>query len=591
MLWAAKQGDDLVNASLVADTAAIEPGKPLRVGLRLVMEPGWHTYWKDPGDSGLATTIAWKLPKGFSAGDIGWPAPLQVIEPGDIKANAYVGETLLTTVITPPKKIAGKQVTIKARVDWLVCEKICLPGGAEVELTLPVGTAAPAHQALFEKYPPGGDPIPVKHLEPDSGNPPASAPALKPESTLLAILFSALLGGLILNIMPCVLPVISLKIFSFVSEAHDDPRRIFNLGAVFSLGILVSFWILAAVVVALKAAGQEIGWGFQLQSPTFVIVMCAVVLVFGLSLFGVFEFYAPMCVCNEAGAIAGKSGYPGAFFNGFLATALATPCTAPFLGPALGYAFSRSTAEIFLVFTAVAIGLALPYLLLTARPAWLRHLPRPGSWMEKTRQFMGFLLIATLLWLLWVLGSLLGFKAIIWAGAFLLLAAIACWVLGQFATPLCSKPRRIVAWLVALALTIGGWVWFVPKALGTQQHDGIAWVSFSPEQLEQTLARRQTVFLDFTAEWCLTCKVNEHTVLDSEEVVATMRQLKVVPMKADWTRYDPEITQMLARFDRSGVPLYVIYPGKDPQHPIILPEVITRRLVVEKLEQAASAGN
>jgi thiol:disulfide interchange protein len=580
LVAAPADGGQLVKASLVADTTAVEPGKPLRVGVRMVMEPGWHTYWKDPGDSGLATAVDWKLPKGFSAGDLGWPAPLQVIEPGNIKANAYVGETMLTTVITPSKKISEKQITIRARVDWLVCEKICLPGGAEVELTLPVGTASPANEALFKKYPPGGEPVAVKHLEPTPMSV-AVAPGF------LAVLFSAVLGGLILNIMPCVLPVISLKIFSFVSEAHNDPKKIFRLGLVFALGILVSFWILAAVVVALKSAGQQIGWGFQLQSPTFVIIMSVIVMVFGLNLFGVFELYAPTCVCDEAGAIAGKSGYPGAFFNGFLATALATPCTAPFLGPALGYAFSRSALEVFTVFTAVALGLALPYLLLTARPAWLRHLPKPGPWMERTKQFMGFLLVATLLWLLWVLGSLLGFKAIIWAGAFLLLAAIACWILGQFATPLSSRPQRTVAWLVALALTIGGWAWFVPKALGTQQHDGIAWVTFSPEELERTLARRQTVFLDFTAEWCLTCKVNEHTILESEEVVATLRQLKVVPMKADWTRYDPEITAMLARFDRSGVPLYVIFPGKDSQHPIVLPEVITRGLVVEKLEQAA----
>jgi len=582
---APKKGDEVVKASLVADTTAIEPGKPFRVGVRLVMDPGWHTYWKDPGDAGLATTVVWQLPEGFSAGPLGWPAPEQVIEPGNIKANAYTGETLLTTTITPPKTLPVGKVTLSARVDWLVCEKTCLPGGAGVSLWLPVGTATPANAELFNRYPPGGNPIPVKHLD----DKPAASPAPSAvEPSLVLILLSSVLGGLILNIMPCVLPVISLKIFSFVSEAHNDPKTIFKLGAVFALGILISFWILAGVVVALKSAGQQIGWGFQLQNPYFVIAMCVVVLVFGLSLFGIFEFHLPACLCGGTSALAGKSGYPGAFFNGFLATALATPCTAPFLGPALGYAFLRSAFEIFSVFTAVAIGLALPYLLLTARPGWLKHLPRPGPWMEKAKQFMGFLLIATLLWLFWILGSLLGHKAIVWVGAFLVIVSVGCWIVGSFATPLSGARSQTIAWILALAISGLGYVYFVPKALGDANPDEIPWIPYSESKLNTLLAQKQTVFLDFTAEWCLTCKVNEQTILESSEVRAAFKRYQVVPMKADWTRYDADITALLAKFDRSGVPLYVIYPGGDPGHPIVLPEVITRGLVAEKIKEAAS---
>ena len=452
-----------------------------------------------------------------------------------------------------------------------------MPGGADVSLKLPVGPAQPANADLFKKYPPGGEPIPIKHL--------AEGPAPAIQSSLLTVLLSAILGGLILNIMPCVLPVISLKIFGFVSEAHHDPKTIFKLGLVFALGILVSFWILAGVVVALKAAGQQIGWGFQLQNPYFVIGMCVVVLVFGLSLFGVFEFYLPAGLSSGTGKLAARSGAPGAFFKGFLATALATPCTAPFLGSALGYAFSRSSTEIFIVFTAIALGLALPYLLLTARPGWLKHLPKPGPWMEKMKQFMGFLLMATLLWLFWILGSQFGHKAIVWVGAFLLMVSIACWILGSFATPVSGGGRKAVAWTLALAISLLGYACFIPKAIGGDEPDPIPWVKFSPQKLDQLLAGHQTVFLDFTAEWCLTCKLNERIVLESKEVRAALKQ--VVPVKADWTRYDPEITHLLAKFNRSGVPLYVIYPGADPSHPIVLPEVITRSLVIEKLQEAS----
>lgn len=579
LLATVRKGDEVVKATLVADTSAIQPGKPFRVGVRLIMDPGWHTYWKDPGDAGLPTTVAWKLPKGFSAGELGWPAPLQMVEPGNIRANVYTGVTLLTTVITPPKTIAGKETVISARVDWLVCENICVPGGSDVSLHLSVGPVKPANTDLFKKYPPGGRPV-ATGLESGAGARTTAKPAL------LAVLLSAVLGGLILNIMPCVLPVISLKIFGFVSEAHHEPKTIFKLGLVFALGILISFWILAGVVVALKAAGQHIGWGFQLQNPYFVIGMSVVILVFGLSLFGVFEFYLPVSLSSGASKLASRSGTPGAFFNGFLATALATPCTAPFLGVALGYAFSRSSTEIFIVFTAVALGLAFPYLLLTAFPGWLKHLPKPGPWMEKAKQFMGFLLMATLLWLLWIVGSQFGHKAIVWVGLFLLMVSISCWILGSFATPVSSIRRRAGAWILALAISVLGYASFVPRALGGDDPDQIAWVKFSAQKLDQLLAKHQTVFLDFTAEWCLTCKVNEQTVLESEEIRSTLKRFEVVPVRADWTRYDPEITQMLATFNRSGVPLYVIFPGRDPEHPIVLPEVITKGLVLDGLKKA-----
>jgi thiol:disulfide interchange protein DsbD len=420
---------------------------------------------------------------------------------------------------------------------------------------------------------------------------------------LILYLFFAFLGGLLLNIMPCVLPVIALKVFGLVKMAGDRPARIRGLGFSFAAGILASFLALAMVVIILQLAGQQVGWGFQFQEPRFVIAMAALVFAFGLSLFGVFEINLPgSAVMGISSAVAHQkgSGYSASFGEGVFATVLATPCTAPFLGSALGFAFAQPWWVILLIFTCVAAGMAIPYVVLTARPAWIRFLPKPGAWMVSAQQFMGFLMMATLLWLLYILGKQMGMEAVIWTGAFLLTVGFACWLIGKFATLAASRRAYWLTWIAAVLLVGGGYLLFLVSALdintaiavessgipAAAAGEGIEWKQFSLAGLEEDLKGDRPVFLDFTAEWCLTCKVNEKTVLDAKEVIDRFHALNVLAVRADWTNRNADITRLLSKFGRSGVPLYVIFPPGRSGTPFVLPEVITRGIVLDALDKA-----
>jgi len=400
--------------------------------------------------------------------------------------------------------------------------------------------------------------------------------------------------------------VIALKVFGLVKMAGDQPRRIVRLGWAFSGGILASFLAVALVIVLLQAAGQEVGGGIQFQEPRFVIAMAAIVFAFGLSLFGVFEIQPPRAAVEKVGGLVEASrsqgkGYGASFAEGIFATVLATPCTAPFLGSALGFAFSQRWWTILLVFTCVAAGMALPYLILTARPAYLRYLPKGGAWMETVKQFMGFLMMATLLWLLYVLGKQLGMEALVWTGAFLLTLGVACWIIGRFATLSASRRRYWLSWLLAIVVSVGGYLAFLEGELNIGEAIAgvteapadssalIDWRPYSLAALQEAINGGAPVFVDFTAEWCLTCKVNEKTVLNSRSVVDRFRALHVVAIRADWTRRNPELTRLIAKFGRSGVPLYVIFPPGKPDAPVVLPEVINTSVVVDALEQAKGA--
>ncbi|MBE2179353.1 MAG: thioredoxin family protein [Chthoniobacterales bacterium] len=673
-------GQKLVEATLVADTTAMVPGKPFRVGLHLQMAPGWHTYWENPGDSGLETTLRLQLPEGFTSGPLVWPLPQRLIEPGDIQVYAYKGETLLTVTIMPPADATGP-VEIKARATWLVCEAICIPGSADLTLTLPAeASGAPANTDLFAKFDallPSSEPPPFETLWtptptgwnlglrgitdartadffpyagetaspghtaprevangnadisiPIDGSPPvrgvvvlengsrhgwiiesgtgtpaessAFTPApppsdlTKPAASLWSILVFAFIGGFILNLMPCVLPVISLKIFGFMRQAGDSRANILKHGLAFIAGIFVWFLGLAAVIVALKAAGSEVTWAFQFQNPWFNFVIGAVVFVFALNLFGVFEITLPGRAAVSIASAAGHSGVSGSFAHGILATLLATPCTAPFLGAALGFAFTRSPTVIFAVFFAIAAGMGFPYLVLSAQPGWMKHLPKPGPWMERLKQFMGFPLFATLLWLLYVIGQQRGTEAVIWAAATYLCLGFGAWLYGAFLGPV-SSPRA--KWLAsagiaaALALAIGyfagnlfaGAAASVPSAKTAANTDGIPWVPFSDAELQKLLAEGRPVFLDFTADWCITCKFNERTAIDTRAVREAFAKLGIVPMKADWTNSNPEITRKLAQFDRVGVPFYLFYAPGRADDPVILPELLTEQIVLRSI--------
>jgi len=427
-----------------------------------------------------------------------------------------------------------------------------------------------------------------------TSTPALSAMRTPPAPGIFKFLLFGFLGGLILNLMPCVLPVISLKIFGFVQQAGQSRRKILRSGIAFTVGIFAWFIALAVLLIALKGAGRDVTWGgFQFTNPYFVLVLSVIVLVFALNLFGVFEISLPQSVTRSLLSTGERKDLLGSFFQGVFATVLATPCTAPFLGTALGFAFTQSAAIILAMFIAIAAGMSAPYLLLSAQPAWLRFLPRPGPWMVHVKQFMGFLLLATLLFLLYVLGAERGLEGAIWASCFLLVISIACWMKGAFVVPTASSTKRFVMVVVMLLLLFGGGAYFIGDkfqsttiaSAGSQIRGD--WQPFTPERLQAELEQGRSVFVDFTAAWCLTCKFNEASVLEAQDVREAFQRHGVVKLKADWTNGDPMITKLLQQFGRPGVPLYVLYPAKN-EEPFVFPEVLTKGMVLEKLESVAS---
>lgn len=408
-----------------------------------------------------------------------------------------------------------------------------------------------------------------------------SATASVPRS-LGFIIVSAFLGGMILNLMPCVFPVISLKILGFVNQAGENLRTVWHHGLVFAAGVLVSFWILAGLLIALRATGAGIGWGFQLQSPAALITLSLVFFVLALNLFGIFEF--GLSLTSAGGSVTQKQGWSGSFFSGFLATVIATPCTAPFMGVALGYALTQPPVVAFTVFTALALGMAFPYLLLSRYPALLKKLPRPGAWMETMKQVMGFFLLATVVWLFWVLSALVHSITLTAVLAAFLFAGIGAWVLGKW--DVLSRPshQRWIGRSVGLLFIALG----AATALGNvhraanEPETGGEWEAFSPERLAALRAEGRPVFIDFTAKWCLTCQVNKLTVLRTEEMMQAFRDRGVALLYADWTDENEVIAAELARHGRQSVPLYVLYDGTAAE-PVILPELLTRKIVTDAL--------
>jgi thiol:disulfide interchange protein DsbD len=420
---------------------------------------------------------------------------------------------------------------------------------------------------------------------------------LASEQSLLQMLLFAFIGGLILNIMPCVLPVIALKILGFVSEAKSEPRRVRKLGLIYALGVLLSFLALAAVVIGVKAAGHHAGWGMQFGSPVFIVCLTMLVTLVALNLFGVFEVTLGGRALDTAGELASKHGAAGAFFNGVLATMLATPCTAPFLGAALGFAFAQSASVIVLIFLTVGLGLASPYILLSWNPAWLKFLPKPGAWMEKFKIAMGFPMLATVVWLFNVAASSYG-KNVLWLGIFLVVVAFAAWIFGEFFQR--GRSRRGVALALVLILLAGGyafalekeldWRTAMPEANATgslkESADGIDWQPWSVEAVAQARAAGKPVLVDFTADWCLTCQVNKKTSIEISSVREKLKSLNAVVLLGDYTHFPDAITTELNRYHRAGVPLVLVYPKNADTPPIVLPEILTPGIVLDALNRA-----
>jgi thiol:disulfide interchange protein/DsbC/DsbD-like thiol-disulfide interchange protein len=664
-------GHAQVEASLVSADQTIMPGEPFTVALRLQHDAHWHTYWLNPG-TGLATNITWHLPPGFTAGPIQWPAPVILKDRvGNVIGNGYEGDQFIPVTITPPADLTpGQSVALRAAVDWLMCEDVCMPGDANLELSLPVANEIPATNGkLGERIDkvvaglpvaldnwkvtasrkaktitltvkPAGDaghtpidlhffaddnlvayelPQTIKSdgaggfvltldISPDGPQdasrlvgvltsqngwradgslpglrvevPITAAPdtAAVPDATTLAgTLLLAFVGGLILNLMPCVFPVLGIKILGFVNQAGSDRRKVMTHGLVFASGVLVSFWALASVLGVLRAGGQELGWGFQLQSPAFVFSLAVLLLVFALSMSGVFEF--GLSATGVGSNLQMKSGFAGSFFTGILATVVATPCSAPFLAPALGAALALPVAQSFIVFTAIALGLALPYLLLSIFPSAVKVLPRPGAWMETFKQFMAFPLYATVGYLVWVLAGQVNESSMLMILLALVIVAMGVWFYGRWRIPGASAGRARFGLLAGLAVAgLGVWTgWPHPPAT-----NDITWEEWSPAAVAKLRAENRLIYVDFTARWCATCQTNKKLVFGSDEVKRVFRERNVATLKADWTMQDPHITAELARYQRSAVPFNVIWlPGK--AEPVILPELLTAGIVLDAL--------
>lgn len=419
----------------------------------------------------------------------------------------------------------------------------------------------------------------------------------------LALVF-AFLGGCLLNLMPCVLPVISLKIFSFVKMSGESRLLIFKHGLSFSLGVLVSFWLLASLLLILQAYGHSVGWGFQLQEPLFVAALAAVLLIFSMSFFGVFELGT--LFASWAGQTQSNSRHHallGSFFSGVLATAVATPCTGPFLGSAVGFAVTLSAPLALVIFTALGLGMAFPYLLLSAYPALIKFLPKPGAWMVTFKELMGFFMLGTALWLVWVFGAQTSLLAVFAMLAGFLSISFGCWVYGKWGNPMRSRSVRVIGIVVALIFcAVGGYAVvsaarFAPDPMESSEiASAVAvggevnkyslrdWEPFSLARLHDLQAKNIPVLIDFTAKWCLICQTN-HLILSLQEVSDKLEEMGVVKMQADWTKNDPVITEELKKFGRNGVPLYVLYGTNPAEAPFILPQVLTPDIVLDYLKK------
>jgi thiol:disulfide interchange protein DsbD len=689
-----------IEVELVSQEAGVAPGSTVYVALRQKIQPGWHTYWRNPGDAGDATRIVWTLPAGWTAGDIVWPTP-EKSRVGPLLDFAYTGEVLLPVPITVPANAqVGSVVILKAAAAFLVCEQVCVPEDAVVTLTLPVVAGMPQTdakwgakvaetlakapkpaglKAVFELqgsvlklavtgaplkgadvagaffYPYSGKVIehpPEQKIErgPEGltlsltpgydftqaeakptelagvlalngaayeitatpgtipaeagglGAPPA-APAKAAAGSAegvslglpLAVAF-AFLGGLILNLMPCVFPILSMKAASLTAHAHDAGKTRVQ-GLAFLAGVVVTFLVLAGLLIAVRAGGAAVGWGFQLQSPAVVAGLALLMLLVALNMSGVFEVGA-----SVQGVASGASGngIGGSFLTGALAVLVAAPCTAPFMAGALGYALTQPPLLSLAVFLGLALGFAAPFVILAFVPALLGRLPRPGPWMDVLKKGLAFPMYATAAWLAWVYSQQTGSIPLAALLAASVLVAFAAWLYGlaqarQIGGKGATVPFVLAALSVAAAIAlVAAGVRAAPAASTTtaapaaelSSGPGLTAEAWSPEKVKTLQAEGKVVMVDFTADWCVTCKVNEGTALKGQRVVDAFKAADAVYLRADWTKRDATIAAALAEHGRAGVPLYLVYP-KGSGEPAVLPQLLTEGLVIEAVEKAA----
>lgn len=693
LLWAAPALAQPVDtghlvAELVARDQSIAPGATTYVALRQRIDKGWHTYWRNSGDSGEATRIAWTLPSGWTAGDIVWPAPTR--QPtGPLMNYGYKDEVLLPVPITAPASAKpGETVTLKAQASFLVCEEICVPEDATLTLSLPVteGLAepnpewngpiaktlakAPAPAGLSGAFAKQGpvlalavtgealkganladayffpfDSTAIDHAKPQAiergpegltlaltpgyafqqpqtpkalagvltlgdksyeisaaeGPLPAGASGLGPPPNPvasgealglpLAALF-AFVGGLILNLMPCVFPILAMKAASLAGHAHER-RAAQGQGLAFLVGVLATFLALAVLLIAVRAGGAAVGWGFQLQSPPVVAGLALLMLAVALNLSGVFEVGSSLQGVGTG--LAGKRGLAGAFFTGALAVVVAAPCTAPFMAPALGWALTQSAPAALTVFLALGLGFAAPFALAAFVPGLLSRLPKPGPWMDGFKKLLAFPMYGAAAWLVWVLTLQAGDTALARIFGAAIVLALGAWLLGvaqrrhaQGGSIL--APAGIGAALTLIAALAAVWPNYAEPGAAVAAEGGggkadVPYEAYSPEKLAAAQAAGKPVFVNFTAAWCVTCQVNERVALTSQAVADAFKDTGAVYLKADWTRKDAVIEAELAKHGRAGVPLYLVYGAKGGDG-VILPQILTEGLVVRALKDA-----
>jgi thiol:disulfide interchange protein len=683
---------DNVKARLVSEVSSLGPGQTFWVALELDIRDGWHTYWRNPGDSGEPTKLAWQLPPGFNAGDIVWTTPHR-FEIAPLVNYGYAKHAVHLVQLTAPKDLkAGTSAALAAKASWLVCSDVCIPEDAQLSLSLPVSAQAggidAAAAALFSAarselpspqpaptsariegdklvirlgsewgptlsqitslaffpYDEGGieygtpqtlartkdsvdlsmkvgyqppkagairgvlvateqnggqiDSVPIEIAADFSGAgadqvkaAPRFAPVTKtnqePERSLATLLLFAVLGGLILNLMPCVFPVLSIKALNVMEQAKKDPAAVRIKGLVFAAGVIVSMLCLAGVLLALRAGGEQLGWGFQLQSPLFVTLLVYLLLAVGLNLSGVFEVGGGLAGVGDN--LTQGDGYGASFFTGVLATLVATPCSAPFMAPAVGAALTQSPLNALAIFTALGVGISLPFVLLSFAPWMRRVLPKPGVWMDTLKQIFAFPVYATAAWLLWVVAqetSPFGLGAAL-AGSILI--ALAAWSFQKARSTAGGGRVTVIATaVISLLLAIILPIRFADVASAApgahaQAKTGAGndeWQPYSETKVAELTAAGRPLLINFTASWCLTCMVNERNAFADAAVQEIFRDKKVTLMKGDWTNRDPAITKALAAFGRAGVPLYVVYnPRPGATEPIVLPQLLTAGIV------------
>ncbi|MEM7051820.1 MAG: thioredoxin family protein [Acidobacteriota bacterium] len=571
-LPATAQQEEKASVRLLADHTAYAAGSSARLAAVVAIDEGWHVNSNTP-------TFDWLIPTEISLeGPAGWSEPQLLYPAGvdrtfafaDQALSVYEGEVKILAAVPIPAGTGDGEHRLSGELLFQACDhNSCLPPvRTPIELAVTVGAGGqPANAAVFGNL---------------SGDPAATATAT---TGLPWMLLLAVIGGLILNAMPCVLPVLSLKVFGLVKSAGQGRGSVVSGALATTSGILVSFWALALAAVAARSAGAAIGWGVQFQQPVFVTFLAVVVLLFSLNLWGLFEIMLPG---RAMGALGGgpKEGFAGHFVSGLFATLMATPCSAPFLGTAVGFALAQPAIIIFAIFTAVGVGMALPYLLLAVFPGAARLLPKPGPWMDTLRKVMGFLLAAAAIWLLYVLAGQVSAERLAFIEVGLLLIALFVW--------LRSQGQRVGKALAGLA-TVGAIVTTLGLAASASPTGGktsnevvhlIPWQTFDRGQAESLAAEGQMVFVDVTADWCFTCKTNERLVLETPEVADLFERYDVVPMKADWTNRDDAIAAFLSDYGRFSIPFYMLYrPGQEPH---LFGELLTRAQIASALEGSAA---